>query len=164
MHIVIYATRNLSDLCHNWCSINHSPHQIERAMKAKSQVTRYAAAESSVAVTHFKQMLSFETDCWDVHFGIDNDCVDFVLLDVRSPEPFARGHVPTAINLPHSHITMESLPPLQDGFIYVVYCNGPHCNGANKAALKIASLGLPVKMMIGGVEGWKDERFSLTQE
>ena len=140
-----------------------SSHQKERAMKSKSQVTRFAAAESSAAVAHFAQRLGFETDCWDVHFGINNDCVDFVLLDVRSPEPFASGHVSTAVNLPHANITTESLPPLQDGFIYVVYCNGPHCNGANKAALKIASLGLPVKMMIGGIEGWKDEGFSLAQ-
>jgi TPR repeat protein len=26
----------------------------------------------------------------------------------------------------------------------VVYCAGPHCNGANKAALRLARLGLPV--------------------
>ena len=35
--------------------------------------------------------------------------------------------------------------------LFVVYCAGPHCNGANKAALRLARLGLPVKMMIGGV-------------
>ncbi|WP_246416904.1 rhodanese-like domain-containing protein [Rehaibacterium terrae] len=26
---------------------------------------------------------------------------DFVLLDVRSPELYARGHLPGAVNLPH---------------------------------------------------------------
>ena len=36
-----------------------------------------------------------------------------------------------------------------------------HCNGANKAALRLARLGLPVKMMIGGITGWLDEGFSL---
>jgi rhodanese-related sulfurtransferase len=30
--------------------------------------------------------------------------------------------------------------------VFVVYCAGPHCNGANKAALCLARLGLPVKM------------------
>ena len=45
---------------------------------------------------------------------------------------------------------------------FVVYCAGPHCNGANKAAVRLARLGLPVKMMIGGVTGWIDEGFSLT--
>jgi hypothetical protein len=37
-----------------------------------------------------------------------------------------------------------------------------HCNGANKAAVRLARLGLPFKMMIGGVAGWIDEGFSLT--
>ncbi|TGV62425.1 rhodanese-like domain-containing protein, partial [Mesorhizobium sp. M00.F.Ca.ET.158.01.1.1] len=40
---------------------------------------------------------------------------------------------------------------------FVVYCAGPHCNGADRAAFKLASLGLPVKIMIGGISGWQDE-------
>jgi hypothetical protein len=40
-------------------------------------------------------------------------------------------------------------------------CAGPHCNGANKAAVRLAHLGLPVKMMIGGITGWLDEGFKL---
>jgi rhodanese-related sulfurtransferase len=45
--------------------------------------------------------------------------------------------------------------------LFVVYCAGPHCNGANKAALKLARLGRPVKEMIGGLTGWLDEGFGL---
>ena len=45
--------------------------------------------------------------------------------------------------------------------LFVVYCAGPHCNGANRAALRLARLGLPLKMMIGGITGWLDEGFSL---
>jgi rhodanese-related sulfurtransferase len=40
---------------------------------------------------------------------------------------------------------------------FVVYCAGPHCNGANKAGIRLAKLGRPVKEMIGGVTGWLDE-------
>ena len=47
--------------------------------------------------------------------------------------------------------------------MFVVYCNGPHCNGADKGALKLTRLGRPVKKMIGGIEGWKDEGFDLAQ-
>ncbi len=32
-----------------------------------------------------------------------------------------------------------------------------HCNGADQAALKLARLGRPVKIMIGGITGWADE-------
>ena len=48
--------------------------------------------------------------------------------------------------------------------LFVVYCAGPHCNGANKAAVKLAALGYPVKEMIGGVTGWLDEGFELSTE
>jgi len=46
--------------------------------------------------------------------------------------------------------------------LFVVYCAGPHCNGANKAAVKLAALDYPVKEMIGGVTGWLDEGFELS--
>ena len=41
--------------------------------------------------------------------------------------------------------------------LFVVYCAGPHCNGADRAAFKLASLGRPAKIMIGGITGWQDE-------
>lgn len=130
-------------------------------MRIKSQVIATPAATSEAALAHFQSRLSFETDCWDVHHSIENDVANFVLLDVRSESLFESGHLPTALNLPHSQIRLETLPSLPVGGIYVVYCAGPHCNGANKAAIKIAQLGLPVKEMIGGTEGWKDEGFEL---
>ena len=43
----------------------------------------------------------------------------------------------------------------------MTYCAGPHCNGANKGAIRLAQLGRPVKEMIGGVTGWLDEGFRL---
>jgi hypothetical protein len=32
----------------------------------KSTVSRYPAANSEIALEHFQNRLSFETDCWDV--------------------------------------------------------------------------------------------------
>jgi rhodanese-related sulfurtransferase len=45
------------------------------------------------------------------------------------------------------------------GTLFVVYCGGPHCNGAQRGAIRLARLGLPVKLMIGGMTGWLDEGF-----
>jgi len=45
--------------------------------------------------------------------------------------------------------------------LFVVYCAGPHCNGADRAALKIARLGRPVKIMIGGITGWPTKPMNL---
>ncbi len=47
--------------------------------------------------------------------------------------------------------------------VFVVYCAGPHCNGANKAAIRLSKLGRPVKEMIGGATGWVDEGFALVE-
>lgn len=47
--------------------------------------------------------------------------------------------------------------------LFVVYCAGPHCNGANKAAVRLARLGRPVKEMIGGIVGWAAEGFAFAE-
>ena len=130
----------------------------------RSNVTEIPAASSAEALLHFSRRLTFETDCWDVHDAVSSGKQDFVLLDVRSPEMFARGHVPGAINLPHRKITGRKAAEWPAGTTFVVYCAGPHCNGANKGAIRLAELGRPVKEMIGGIAGWRDEGFELVVE
>ncbi len=129
-----------------------------------TSVTETAAADSGDALAHFAAMLTFETDCWDVHFAMTQQQPDFVLVDVRSPELFAAGHLPGAINILHGKMTQRRMNDYSDDTLFVVYCAGPHCNGANKAAIRLSRLGRPVKLMIGGVEGWKDEGFDLVAE
>ena len=88
---------------------------------------------------------------------------DFVLLDVRGADAFAEGHVEGAIHLPHGKITASRLETWPAGTLFVVYCAGPHCNGAARAALRLARLGRPVKIMAGGITGWRDEGFELAR-
>lgn len=126
-------------------------------------VTETPAAPSKDAGAHFAAKLAFETDCWDVHTSLAAGAPDFVLLDVRSPALFARGHVPGATNLPHGKITERRMAEWPAQTLFVVYCAGPHCNGADKAALRLAGLARPVKLMIGGVTGWIDEGFALAE-
>ncbi len=47
--------------------------------------------------------------------------------------------------------------------LFVVYCAGPHCNGALKGAIRLAQLGRSVKLMIGGKTGWVDKGFELAK-
>lgn len=124
-------------------------------------VTEHPPADSADAASHFQALLRFETDCWDVHEELETGEPTFVLLDVRGPDGFATRHVPGARNLPHAKITERNLAEFPAETTFVVYCNGPHCNGADKAALRLARLGRPVKKMIGGIEGWQDEGFEL---
>lgn len=125
-----------------------------------SAVTDIPAAPSHLAQAHFAAEFTFQTDCWDVHEALSAGA-DFVLLDVRSPAMFAAGHVPGAISLPYGKITRRRMADWPDQTLFVTYCAGPHCNGAARAALRLAELGRPVKIMAGGVTGWRDEGFDL---
>lgn len=125
-----------------------------------NNVSEVPAAPSAEALAHFANRLTFETDCWDVHDALARSAADFVVLDVRGPQAYEQAHVPGAISLPHGKITERKMAEWPDGTLFVVYCAGPHCNGANKAAVRLARLGRPVKEMIGGVTGWADEGFA----
>ncbi|MEM7340300.1 MAG: rhodanese-like domain-containing protein [Actinomycetota bacterium] len=121
-----------------------------------------AAADRSATLAHFQHLLAVETDCADVNRAQSEGTVDFVLLDVRSEAAFAAGHVAGATNIPTASLSAERLAAYPADTTFVVYCAGPHCNGADKAALRLAELDRPVKKMIGGVTGWLDEGLSLT--
>jgi len=124
-----------------------------------SFVTAVPPAPPSEAAEHFERKLALETDCSDVHAAFKSGNVDFVLLDVRERRAFERAHVPGATSLPHAEISGERMMTWPHDTIFVVYCAGPHCNGADKAALKLAGLGRPAKVMLGGMTGWADEAF-----
>jgi rhodanese-related sulfurtransferase len=127
-------------------------------------VTLVPAAPSEIAIQHFDSELMFETDCWDTHDAMRSPDPGFILLDVRSPAMFAKGHVPGAINLPRGKIVVSRLSSYASGTLFVTYCAGPHCNGAARAAAQLARLGFPVKIMAGGMTGWIDEGFPLESE
>jgi rhodanese-related sulfurtransferase len=127
-----------------------------------SLVNEVPAADPADALHYFERLLALETDCWDVHQALKTGSPDFVLLDVRSPQLFQAGHVPGATNLPHGKINERNLSAYPADTLFVVYCSGPHCNGADRAAVNLARLGRKVKKMIGGIAGWKDEGFHLT--
>lgn len=128
-----------------------------------NNVTSIAAAPSSDALAHFQSLFGFETDCSDVHDALSSGRPEFVLLDVRSPEHFRKGHITGAQSLPHGKIIASKMAAWPPETLFVVYCWGPHCNGAARAAIRLSALGRPVKVMIGGVTGWLDEGFPLVE-
>ena len=106
------------------------------------------------ALDHFSTRLAFETDVADVAAALaGDDDPGFVLLDARSPRSYEAGHLPGARLLPRP-FAAEDVAALGD-VLLVVYCWGPACNGATKAARELAALGFPVKEMLGGFEYWE---------
>lgn len=132
-----------------------------REMLMTNAVIAVAAASPAEARAHFAAEFAFQTDCWDVHEALGTGEPGFVLLDVRSPALFQRGHVPGAVSLPHGKIIASRLRAWPEHTLFVTYCAGPHCNGAARGALRLAGLGRPVKIMAGGITGWLDEGFPL---
>lgn len=130
-----------------------------------SYVTDIPFADPALMVARCERRLSLETDCADVHAALRAGSPDFVLLHVvGSPQTWAKRHIPGAVYFPHASINAHSLERWPSDTRFVVYCAGPHCNGADRAALKLAQLGRAVKIMPGGLTGWADEGFAFARE
>lgn len=97
-----------------------------------------------------------------MHEALSTGAADFVLLDVRGTAKYQAGHVPGALDLAHGKIVAAKLADFPQTTLFVVYCAGPHCNGAARAAVRLARLGRPFKLMAGGIKGWLDEGFTLS--
>jgi len=109
------------------------------------------------AIAHFAHRLAAETDVSDVHTALESGRPGFALVDTRSPESWAQGHVPGAVHLPGREIAGRAATELDPAVPVVTYCWGPGCNGATRAALTLAQLGYRVREMIGGFEYWARE-------
>ncbi len=79
-----------------------------------------------------------------------------LLVDVRTPEEFAEGHIPGAINVPNETIagSMIAELPDQDQEIYV-YCRSGR--RSKEAAEKLSAIGYTHIIEIGGIQDWKGE-------
>ncbi|GGH43401.1 rhodanese-like domain-containing protein [Microbacterium album] len=114
-----------------------------------------SAADTGDAIAWFERRLRHETDPADVAAARAAG-EPTTVVDVRSRASFDQGHVPGALHLParelpERHGELAGLPNL------VVYCWGPGCNAATKAALELSRLGYAVREMIGGFEYWARE-------
>lgn len=81
---------------------------------------------------------------------------NYVILDVRTAQEFASGHIPGAVLLPNETIGTEDIPllPDQDQLI-LVYCRSG--NRSKQAAEKLAQLGYTNIVEFGGINSWTGE-------
>ena len=81
---------------------------------------------------------------------------DFVLLDVRTQEEYASGHIPGAICIPNETIGSEEIPELPDkDQLILVYCRSG--NRSKQASQKLAEQGYTNVVEFGGINGWTGE-------
>ncbi len=78
---------------------------------------------------------------------------NYVILDVRTAQEFASGHIPGAALLPNETIGTEDIPLLPDkDQLILVYCRSG--NRSKQAAEKLAQLGYTNIVEFGGINSW----------
>ena len=103
---------------------------------------------------HYADKLAYEIDSWDLRTVIEAG-EGVTVIDTRSPEAFQREHIPGAINLPQSTMSIDTTRHVDKGSLIVTYCDGIGCNASTKGALNMLKLGFQVKELIGGIAWWK---------
>ncbi|WP_239496245.1 rhodanese-like domain-containing protein [Salinicola peritrichatus] len=101
------------------------------------------------------EKLRLHTDAWDLAVDLANGVTEIVVVDTRSQAHYLAGHIPGAINLPHVEMTVDRLASLDRSRLYISYCDGIGCNGSTWGAFKLASAGLRVKELLGGLDFWR---------
>lgn len=130
--------------------------------KPVSQVFNRYKNYSKEAVNHFQEKLNFETDIADLAYDQANNLVSYIIMDVRSAEDYEKAHIPSAISVPGGIVSTKT--ELDLSIPIVVYCWGPACNGATKAAWRLSKKGFIVKELLGGIEYWRKEGGELEGE
>ena len=103
---------------------------------------------------HYANKLAYEIDSWDLKVALDSH-EKVVVIDTRSPQAFAGGHIPGAISIPHRTMDHATTANLDKTALVVTYCDGIGCNASTKGALNMTKLGFRVKELMGGLDWWK---------
>ncbi|MDE6245375.1 MAG: rhodanese-like domain-containing protein [Treponemataceae bacterium] len=79
---------------------------------------------------------------------------DFIILDVRTPEEFASGHIKDAVNIPNETIFDKEPSELTDkSQLILLYCRSGR--RSKEAAKKLAKIGYTNIKEFGGIIDWK---------
>jgi rhodanese-related sulfurtransferase len=121
----------------------------------KSAVLEYGAPEPAETAAVMADKLRFHTDSWDLSVDLKSGQPDIVVIDARSGQAYADGHIPGAVSFPHGEMTAAAAERLDRRKIYVVYCDGIGCNASTKGAYKLSHLGFRAKELLGGLDWWR---------
>ena len=80
----------------------------------------------------------------------------YIILDVRTQQEYAAGHIPGAIVIPNETIGKEEIPQLPDkDQLIMVYCRSG--NRSRQASDKLVKLGYTNIVEFGGIIDWPGE-------
>jgi rhodanese-related sulfurtransferase len=110
------------------------------------------------ARAHFAARQSFTTGPHE-HQRKNHRKEDIVIVDVRFPSDFRKGHVPGAVNLPKGK--WHEPAGLSKDKLNVLYCYNQTCHMAAEAALELLAQGYPVIEMEGGFATWEANSYPI---
>jgi len=112
--------------------------------------TETLTKEQTKAIEFFEQKLAFEIGPIALKYALAAK-EPITVVDLRTPELFAKSHIAGAINLSYEDLE-KSTSALSKDKTTVVHCYGITCALGAKAALLLAKKGYPVKELFGGFD------------
>lgn len=122
-----------------------------------------AATSDSVAVTQQAAAQDAPMSAAELRAAL-NTAHDVIVLDVRTREEFAKGHIPSAVNIPHDEVYSRALDELPQSKMIVV--STFDCGGENDPG-KIISEDLKLmgfsrsRLLEKGIAGWQQAGFEI---
>ena len=114
------------------------------------------------ARAYFEDTLAFTTGPVELDRWIKSGESNLVVVDVREPEDYAKGHIPGAINVPREK--WNNPQGLSKEKTNVVYCYTQQCHLAANACVQFASRDYPVMELEGGFEVWRENELDIEEE
>jgi len=88
---------------------------------------------------------------------------EFVIIDVRTPEEFAEGHIENAVNIDfYSETFRDDLDTLDKDKTYLIYCRSGRRSGLSIPLMKELDF-MEIYDMLGGITRWKTEGLPTTR-
>lgn len=118
--------------------------------------------DQTLAVEFFEKKLAFEVGPIGLKYLLESK-EPIEILDLRTPELYAKGHVPGSKNISYEDIEAGRAKLNRDATI-VVYCYDAVCHLSAKAALALAKQGYKVKELIGGFDEWASHELTIEKQ
>jgi rhodanese-related sulfurtransferase len=85
-----------------------------------------------------------------------------VVIDVRRPEDYARGHIPGALSVPQDELR-DRLATLPRDREIVAYCQGPYCVASPQSVQFLREHGHRASTLAGGLTRWRRNGLPVTE-
>ena len=129
---------------------------VAAVLLAAAAVTAFGCGQSSAATGSDGGQTAFRRVTGDEAQKMMESETGYLIVDVRTPQEYAEGHIPHAINVPLDTIGTNPPAELPDkAQMIFVYCRSG--KRSHDAAQKLAAMGYGNIVDFGGIMDWPGE-------